>query len=641
MWLLSLTRKRCQAAFLAGLMVLSIAIAGASMITPAKGDGTRFSFTLQTNQGNLARITSAEIVKENLEDIGVDVKLQIVEWPTFVYENLLGQDFDAIIVGWTGGNEDQKPLFHSEETDYYHLNFCGYNNSRVDELIMASRGEANSTARREMLFEIQEIIADEAPYDFLVYPKMIIALYKGWEGFIANPGDGDVCGWFSISNVTAGHPDGILIEESIAPPRELNPMLSTDSASNDINDPMYPSLLTLDPELRFKGDLAKNWEIGEGYFYFELRDDYFWTDNVTGNTDFGEQVNAEDWLFTWNFLYHANDPDSITLSTRSYLAEWIDEMYSPGGDPYKLNVTVNSTMFPDGYVLGLWDIGGDFMPEHQFNNTWYSTYDTWAELKTGLGISDEDWIAHGGSVGPVDGSDYWWYRWVEDSINNHPQSTAQGALGTEYPVTCGYWKLDRWDQTQDEVHLVRNDDWPRWSEAYDPTIIDKYIYKKGGTQDEITLNLRAGIIDLQDGPNPALVADLQADPNINVQFSNQLAYTYMGFNIRRAPFDDDNVRRALCWAIDKEAIYDAAFYGLGEPGTGPVYNALGEWYNPNVTTYTPPNPDLAEELLDAAGWPRAEEGTDWAQVGLVAGIAAAALIALIVIYTFKLKGEEE
>jgi len=159
--------------------------------------------------------------------------------------------------------------------------------------------------------------------------------------------------------------------------------------------------------------------------------------------------------------------------------------------------------------------------------------------------------------------------------------------------------------------------------------------------DEISLNLQDGVIDYQTGVNPAYFDTLSADPDVETNYTSMLSLTYLGYNIRRAPFDNVDVRRALNWAINKQDVFNAAYAGYGEVATAMPYSSLTYWYNPNVEDYFPPNPDLAEELLDNAGYPRQEEGTDWAQVGLIAGIAVAAVIAIVVIYMVKIKGVEE
>ena len=618
-------------------MALSLAVAGVSMVTPAKADGTRFSFTIMTNQGNLARITSAEIVKDNLKDIGVEVELRIVEWPTFVYQNLLGQDFDAVIVGWSGGYDPGfKSLFHSDFMDLFEYNFVGFNNTEMDDLIDQSQGETNSTARREQFFRMQEILADEAPYDFLVYPQLLSAWGKDWEGFVPAGYDAWCLNWWSIANITQNDGSDTLIQGSIGAPSTLLPIAVFDTSSLEISYPCYPSLLYATPDILPRPYCATTWIANDGvqnhtnalaggyWFYYELRDDLTWSD--------GQEVNATDYIFTYELLKAANDPHSILDSPNAENAEWIDEIYSPGGDPFKLNFTVNTADWPSGVSSkAVWDTGGYCIPEHVFNDTTESGWNTWADVKDGLGVSDAVWDAYGG-----DGSDYWRWRWVEKHINEHPQQ-----IGAETPVTCGFWKFKSWNIATNEVTLEKDDTWPLWSQAKNPNAIKTYVRQTGGTMDEISLNLQDGVIDYQTGVNPAYFDTLSADPDVETNYTSMLSLTYLGYNIRRAPFDNVDVRRALNWAINKQDVFNAAYAGYGEVATAMPYSSLTYWYNPNVEDYFPPNPDLAEELLDNAGYPRQEEGTDWAQVGLIAGIAVAAVIAIVVIYMVKIKGVEE
>ena len=42
-------------------------------------------------------------------------------------------------------------------------------------------------------------------------------------------------------------------------------------------------------------------------------------------------------------------------------------------------------------------------------------------------------------------------------------------------------------------------------------------------------------------------------------------YTYLGFNLKKAPFNDVNVRQAINYAIDKDEVIKGVLLGLGEP----------------------------------------------------------------------------
>jgi peptide/nickel transport system substrate-binding protein len=81
-------------------------------------------------------------------------------------------------------------------------------------------------------------------------------------------------------------------------------------------------------------------------------------------------------------------------------------------------------------------------------------------------------------------------------------------------------------------------------------------------------------------------------------------YTYLGYNLQRALFQDVRVRRALTYAIDKDEIVKGVLLGLGQPATGPY--KPGTWvYNAAVPRY-PHDPAKARSLLAEAGWADAD-----------------------------------
>ena len=58
------------------------------------------------------------------------------------------------------------------------------------------------------------------------------------------------------------------IQGSIGDASILNPILSADSSSSDINSMVFEGLLDYDEELRYRGRLATNWEIYEEALFF-------------------------------------------------------------------------------------------------------------------------------------------------------------------------------------------------------------------------------------------------------------------------------------------------------------------------------------------------------------------------------------
>lgn len=98
---------------------------------------------------------------------------------------------------------------------------------------------------------------------------------------------------------------------------------------------------------------------------------------------------------------------------------------------------------------------------------------------------------------------------------------------------------------------------------------------------------------------PDLIPQFEADEELQVIQGSSNGEILLSLNNRVAPFDDVRVRQAIAYALDRQAIIDAAWAGYGTnlgamvPSTDPYYEDLDDLY--------PYDPEQAEELLAEAG----------------------------------------
>jgi len=166
------------------------------------------------------------------------------------------------------------------------------------------------------------------------------------------------------------------------------------------------------------------------------------------------------------------------------------------------------------------------------------------------------------------------------------------------PVGSNYYKLDSWKNGQ-YLKLSRN---PIASQGQ--ARIDKLITRIIPDKATQFLELSADNIDMM-GLNPiqysrVLPARPQLNKNVGLYKELGSGYTYMGFNLKRKPFDDVRVRLAINYAIDKQEIIDGVLLGLGEPVASP-YKPGTRWSNPMLKPY-PYDPSKAKALLKEAGF---------------------------------------
>ena len=165
------------------------------------------------------------------------------------------------------------------------------------------------------------------------------------------------------------------------------------------------------------------------------------------------------------------------------------------------------------------------------------------------------------------------------------------------PIGTGPFKFKRW-KTAEKIELVANDDYFE-GRPY----IDRYVYRIIPDESTIFLELETEGVDMS-GLTP-LQWTRQTETDFFKNHFQKFKYpsfgfTYIGYNLLDPKFCDVRVRKALNYAVDKNAIIDTIFFGLGVVTTGPF--VINTWSYNNDVKAAPFDPDKARALLKAAGW---------------------------------------
>jgi peptide/nickel transport system substrate-binding protein len=149
-------------------------------------DGEPFSFVLDA-YGEYVPI--AEAVAGQLRSFGIDVSVRTWEYGV-VKPLLLNCERQAFLRDWGDSAFDPvgyiEAKWHTriEGTPWGRGNFACYSNPRVDELIEAGAVEVDPEVRREIYYEAQRLIYEDAPAIFLYVPQEIEASrarVQNWE----------------------------------------------------------------------------------------------------------------------------------------------------------------------------------------------------------------------------------------------------------------------------------------------------------------------------------------------------------------------------------------------------------------------------------------------------------------------------
>ena len=172
-------------------------------------------------------------------------------------------------------------------------------------------------------------------------------------------------------------------------------------------------------------------------------------------------------------------------------------------------------------------------------------------------------------------------------------------------VSNGMFKFVRWDQGQ-QVVLERNPTYHRGA-----TLLDGYTMKILASNTAIASALQTGEIDMGI-VDPTVADQLKTVSSLQIYNYGISAIINLFYNLDPAKpasklFSDRRVRQALVYALDREKMAQALFFGAAAPGHSMIASVT--WaYDPNVTPKYPFDKAKAEQLMDDAGWKKGSSG---------------------------------
>ena len=151
-----------------------------------------------------------------------------------------------------------------------------------------------------------------------------------------------------------------------------------------------------------------------------------------------------------------------------------------------------------------------------------------------------------------------WAQVVEKARNSEKPLTTLQNYKIKKPVGTGPFVLKQWRKgaflfVQKNKHFFGTGQ-KICGRILGPNI-DGIIFKFFGTSDAAVLALKKGTMDMfWSGIQPGYLEDLEKKPGIRLFSNDRSALYYWGFNLRKLPFSDVNLRRAIAILIDKDFI---------------------------------------------------------------------------------------
>lgn len=162
------------------------------------GYSNGFDITLWTDDDQ-SRVELCQIVQSELADIGIKVKIEVMEFGTLL-SKLSEPDHQMVMEFWTTSTGDANysfyPLCYSESSADAG-NDAFYSNPEADKLILEGRNSTDEAKRIAAYNSLYEIVNTDLPYIPLYYTEMTVATSRNVKGFEINP-----MGYHRLNTVT-------------------------------------------------------------------------------------------------------------------------------------------------------------------------------------------------------------------------------------------------------------------------------------------------------------------------------------------------------------------------------------------------------------------------------------------------------
>ncbi|MDQ3396622.1 MAG: ABC transporter substrate-binding protein, partial [Deinococcota bacterium] len=280
------------------LLCLLLLLSG---IVFAQGDQIRSIVILSRPQASSPQeFQGSQLVAQIWRQLGLDVQVRAIPWEQLADQVWYQRDsWDVTAWQMVGRPERGDPdeiiynLFHSSTAESGY-NFIGYNNPEYDALAEAQRSETDLEERQQLIYQAQEILNQDQPYAFLVYPQSTYAFRSDvWnpDSIVEQNGIGIKNTWtFINAEPISNQRDMILNSADVL--QAINPLFISGAVDSWVTELIWDRLMRVGPDGLPQAWAAESYEwVDDQTIDVTLRSGMTWHD--------GQPVTLEDVIFSF------------------------------------------------------------------------------------------------------------------------------------------------------------------------------------------------------------------------------------------------------------------------------------------------------------------------------------------------------
>jgi peptide/nickel transport system substrate-binding protein len=396
--------------------------------------------------------------------------------------------------------------------------FIGYMNQDYMKLADAQRAELDKERRKQILYKVQDVINDDQPYIFLVYPKNVLAYDKSvWkqDTVVEQSGIGIRNFWtFLRAEPLTAQKD--LICNATEAMLALNPLYISGAIDSWLTEIIWDRLMRMGPDgLPIPWAAEKVIQVDPLTVDCVLRGGQKWHD--------GKPMTTDDVVFSFKAPAMADKSPMY----KPFVAS-IADVAATDDKTVRFKLKAPSAAFAASTLAKI-----NLIPKH-----------VWEPILTDL--------------------------------MNKPQNAE--TVQEEHPVGSGPFKVNRFKFTE-EIVLDANMDY--WEKPKPERVIMRIVTNTSAALGMLPKGEINFLTDYRGDPK-LLADLTKQNANIEVVSTIDMGFRFLAPNQRRPPFSDPAFRRALSLATNRQMMAAAAWNGFAVPANSIISPALKFWSKPGI-----------------------------------------------------------
>ncbi len=153
------------------------------------GSGNAVRFSLLTNAGNVTREKMATLIQQDLAALGIQVNVVKLDFPALIERLMHSQNYEAAILGLTNVDPDPNAMMNvwlssspNHQWNPSEKSPATAWEAEIDRLMVQQSSAPEIAERKRCLARLQQIVAEQQPFIYLVHPNVLYAVADTVQG---------------------------------------------------------------------------------------------------------------------------------------------------------------------------------------------------------------------------------------------------------------------------------------------------------------------------------------------------------------------------------------------------------------------------------------------------------------------------